>query len=123
MKPIDPTTSTLPAKHLEVDDIVTAFGRDAKISSLQRRNVVKGLSLSSKLRMPTASMDFDQQSVSTLSGSGMDFFRKFVQRKGRFVLLILTRVWVLRTPNSCRSMLLQGFSCQKAEKRKKKQKY
>jgi hypothetical protein len=31
----------------------------------------------------TASMDFDQQSVSTLSGSGMEFFRKFVQKKGR----------------------------------------
>jgi hypothetical protein len=35
--------------------------------------------------MPTATLDFDQQSVSTMSGSGMDFFRKFVQRKGRFV--------------------------------------
>ncbi len=68
-------------KFLDVDDIKTAFGRDVKASATQQ----KGVSLSSKLRMPTATLDFDQQSVSTMSGSGMDFFRKFVQRKGRFV--------------------------------------
>ena len=72
-----------PSQVFDVDDVKTAFGRDIKASSLKRSTLKPAsVSLSSKLRMPAA-MDCDQQSVSTLSGSGMDFFRKFVQRKGR----------------------------------------
>ncbi len=79
---LSPETKT----SLNVDTIPTAFGRDAKNASLPRSQKLNGVSLAYKFRMPTtaASMDFDQQSVSTLSGSGMEFFRKFVQKRGRY---------------------------------------